>query len=69
MVDMQSLIAEIRQGKKERRKKETGQKYICPHPAMQGGHKKVKLCNSSANPQESTECLLLSHYHSVTVKL
>ena len=38
MVDIQSETAEIRQRKKK--KKETGRKYICPHPAMQGGHKK-----------------------------
>jgi len=38
MVDIQSAIADIRRGKKKR---ETGRKYrpICPHPAMQGGHK------------------------------
>jgi len=36
MVDIQSAIAEIRRGKK---KKETGRKYVYPHPAMQGGRK------------------------------
>jgi len=43
MVDIQSPTAEIRRGKKEiRRKKETGRKYICPHPAMQGSHKEIE---------------------------
>jgi len=36
MVDVQSPTAEIRRGKKE---EETGRRYICLHPAMQGGHK------------------------------
>jgi len=40
MVDVQCPTAEIRRGNKKRKKKETtGWKYICPHPAMQGGHK------------------------------
>jgi len=36
-VDIQSATVEIRRGKKK--KEETGRKYICPNPAMQGGHK------------------------------
>ena len=41
MADIQCPTAEIRRGNKKRKKKEetTGWKYICPHPAMQGGHK------------------------------
>ena len=37
MIDIQSATAKIRRGKKK--KEETGRKYICPHPAIQGGHK------------------------------
>jgi len=44
MVDIQSATAEIRRGKK-RKKEETGRKYVCPHPAMQGGHKLQKAQN------------------------
>jgi len=43
MVDIQSVTAEIRQGKKkERRKKKKQDKNIMSASAMQGGHKKTK---------------------------
>jgi len=29
----------LRLGEEKRKKEETGRKYICPHPAMQGDHK------------------------------
>jgi len=44
MVDIQCPTAEIRRGNKKRKKKKPQDEniyiYICPHPAMQGGHKK-----------------------------
>jgi len=42
MVDIQSAMAEIRQGKKIERKKKPQGKNIMSASAMQGGHNKVK---------------------------
>jgi len=46
MVDIQSLTAEIRRGKKKERKKKPQGKNIMSASATQGGHKKPKLMNS-----------------------
>jgi len=41
MVDIQCPTAEIRRGNKKKKEETTGWNYICPHPAVQGGHKKI----------------------------
>jgi len=41
MVDIQSVTAEIRRGKKERRKKETAGQNIMSASGTQGGHNYV----------------------------
>jgi len=57
MVDTQSATAEIRRGKKRRRKKPHGEN-IMSASAMQGGHKKEDRRNHSckivASPQVDT---------------
>ena len=58
MVDIQCPTSEIRRGnKKRRRKKKPQYENICPHPAMQGGHKQVesKVLISTLQKVDTTE--------------
>jgi len=58
MVNIQSPTAEIRRGKKE--EEETGRKYICPHPAMQGAGAAIKTV-------KTVEVALFGHFFATLV--
>jgi len=49
MVDIQSATAEIRRGKKNRRKKKPQDKNIMSASAMQGGHNNNHNCDKNKN--------------------